>query len=175
MHVGIVTSRYPPTFEGGGERSVQLLATSLLDSDQIEEVTVLSFDGEGVEERDGVTVERLSSVSPFLTEYQNIRAGIPLRSRLDAFDVVHAYNMELNPIVGYLASRRNLPSIATLNSYHFFPKSISSKSPGRLERLYELVGHRTTNPILVRSMKQIDQFTAPSEAMKQVYGIKGSL
>lgn len=177
LHVGIVTPRYPPTFEGGGERSVQLLATNLPDSNRIEKVTVLTFDGDAdgdaVKERDEVTVERLGSVSPFLTEYQNLRVGLSLRSRLGSFDIVHAYNMELNPAVGFITERQQIPSIATLNSYHFFPKSVSSKSPGRLERVYELVGHRTTNRILIRFMKRIDQFTALSEAMKQVYVNQG--
>jgi len=173
MKITIVTPRYPPTMKGGGERSVQLLANHLSDSSRIDDLTVFSFDGTKQEQIDGVSVCRLGSPSPLFTEYQNIAAVPKLRERLSEFDVVHAYNMELHPAVGYLSSKLDTPSVGTLNSYHFFPKSVSNTTPSLLERLYELVGHPTTNKLLLRYMKQNNQFTALSKSVRDIYTDRG--
>jgi len=69
-------------------------------------------------------------VSPTLTEWQNAVAYRHLRDVVDEFDVVHAYNMEL-PGGGRTTDRTSAATVATLNSYHFLPKSVSNTSRGR--------------------------------------------
>jgi glycosyltransferase involved in cell wall biosynthesis len=173
MKIAIVTPRYPPTMEGGGERSVQLLANYLSDSSRIDDLTVLSFDGKTEDHIDNVRVCRLGNPSSFFTEYQNLVVIPKLRRKLTEYDVVHAYNMELHPAVGYLSSELDIPSVGTLNSYHFFPKSVSNTTPSALERIYELVGHRTTNKYLLRYIRKTDQFTALSKSVKDIYAARG--
>lgn len=173
MDIAIVTPRFPPTFAGGGEKSVELLATHLAESERVNDVTVFSFDGTEETTVNGVQVRRLGSVSSFITEHQNLVALPRLRSRLAEYDIVHAYNMELHPAVGYLAKNDHVNSVATLNSYHFFPKSLSNTEPGRLERVYELVGHPTTGRILVHYAKQNDRFIALSHTVKNIYEEQG--
>ncbi len=167
MRVGIVTPRYPPNASGGGEVSVRLLAEHL--TDRVDTVTVLSFDGQGEEQHNGVEVRRLARLSPTVTELQNLRAAFSLYDVLDDFDVVHAYNMELNPVVGGLAGRGTPATVATLNSYHYFPKSAVNSTPRPIERVYERFGHPTTGRILEWLSKRIDAFIALSTAVRDVY------
>jgi glycosyltransferase involved in cell wall biosynthesis len=173
MHVGIVTPRYPPTASGGGEVSVRMLAEHLDRGERVDSVAVLSFDGQGRERHNGVEVRRLADVSPTITELQNLRAYPHIRSQIDEFDIVHAYNMELHPAVGALGRSRGVATVGTLNSYHFFPKSVANATPGTLERAYELVGHPTTNRVLQHYLKRIDTFVAISEAVRSVYRGRG--
>jgi glycosyltransferase involved in cell wall biosynthesis len=173
MRVAMVTPRYPPVSMGGGQKSAELLASNLTGFEQIEEVVVFSFDGNGEDERKGVTVRRLGSVSATVTELQNLSALAKLRGKLANFDVVHAYNMELHPLVGHLSTRAEVPSVATLNSYHFFRSSLTNTTPDTLERVYETVGYPTTGRILRHFMKQIDVFVALSRAIQSIYEQNG--
>lgn len=173
MNVAVVTPRYPLLSTGGGEKSAQLLATTLAESDRIDGVTVFSFDGTGTTTRDGVTIRRLGAVSSTVTEYQNLRATLKLRSHLSSFDVVHGYNMELHPTVGYVASRADVASVATLNSYHFFPSSVANTTPTAVQRVYELIGQPTTGRLLRHFMRRIDVFVALSEAIQAIYENNG--
>ena len=167
--VAIVTPRYPPVSSGGGEQSTKLLATQLATQDRIDGVTVFAFDGTGSAVRDGVTVRRLGTVSSFITELQNISVGRKLSGRLAEFDVVHAYNMELHPVVGYLSDRAGVPSVGTLNSYHFFPSSVTNTTAEGLERIYELIGQPTTGWLMRQSMMRMDGFIALSRAIRDIY------
>jgi len=169
MQVGIVTPRYPPNIDGGGEIEVELLAQQLQKADRISGVTVLSFDGKKTDERDGITVERLASLSSLLTETQNLLALRHLRHHVDRFDIVHAYNMELHPVVGSLTGGGSPKAVGSLNSYHFFNRAVTNVSPGPLERLYESVGYPTTGRVLRYYMRQLDHFIAISETVKQIY------
>lgn len=169
MDVGIVTPRYPPVSGGGGEVSVQLLATQLQNHDQINNVVVYSFDGHSTQTVNGVQVKRLGTPSTFLTEYLNANAWFRLRGRLTDFDVVHAYNMELHPVVGFLSHREEFPSVATLNSYHYFPKSVINVTPSPLEYAYEMLGYPTTGRILRSYVKRIDVLVALSESVRDIY------
>lgn len=169
IDVAIVTPRYPPVSTGGGEQSTKLLATQLLTQEEIDEVTVFAFDGTETTVQNGVTVQRLGSVSPFITELQNLSVARKLRGRLAEFDVVHAYNMELHPVVGYLSARQDVPSVGTLNSYHFFPSAVTNTTADGLEWLYERIGIPTTGRLMRRSMMQIDAFIALSHAIRDIY------
>ncbi|SEF77418.1 Glycosyltransferase involved in cell wall bisynthesis [Halobellus limi] len=119
--------------------------------------------------RDGVEIRRLGSVSSFITELQNLSVASKLRGRLASYDIIHTYNMELNPIVGYLSTREGTPSVASLNSYHFFHSSVTNTTAEGLERVYELVGMPTTGRILRYLMKLNDAFIALSRASREVY------
>lgn len=171
--LGLLTPRYPPTRAGGGEQSVQLLAENLGRSDRIGEITVFSFDGTETSTVGGVTVRRLGDVSSRITELQNVSAFRKITHRIDSLDLIHAYNMELNPLVGYLSSTRSIQSVATLNSYHFLKAHEVNRVPDRLERLYELIGYPTTGRILRHYQSQTDQFVAISDAIKRIYSDYG--
>lgn len=173
LNVAVVTPRYPPISSGGGEKSAQLLATTLTESSRVDDVTVFSFDGEGKATRDGVDVHRLGAVSPIVTECQNFAALVKLRGQLPNFDIVHGYNMELHPAIGYLSSKEDVPSVATLNSYHFFPSAVTNTTPSRIQRIYEFVGHPTTGRVMRHYVKQIDAFVALSRAIRAIYEANG--
>ncbi|QSG06954.1 glycosyltransferase family 4 protein [Halapricum desulfuricans] len=173
MNVAVVTPRYPPVSTGGGERSAKLLAENLAETERIDSVTVLAFDGDGTHETNGVLVDRQGTVSSTVTEWQNLRVWPILRSRLSEFDIVHSYNMELHPVVGAITNRQDIPSVATLNSYQFFPSSVSNTTPNPGERVYELVGHPTTGRVLRHYVKRIDVFVALSKAIQRIYEQNG--
>ncbi|WP_136602533.1 glycosyltransferase family 4 protein [Salinigranum halophilum] len=174
MRVALVTPRYPPNVKGGGEISAQLLAEQLQRyGDPVEELVVFSFDGREETTVNGVSVRRLRDISTPVTELQNLLAFPALSGELASFDVVHAYNMELNPLVGYLSSVEEFVSVATLNSYHFFPKSVINVEPSLAERLYETLSYPTTGSVLRRLMRRIDAFVAISDALREVYHANG--
>ncbi|RJX47981.1 glycosyltransferase family 1 protein [Halonotius pteroides] len=169
----MVTPRYPPVSSGGGEQSTKLLSTQLLTQERIDSVTVFAFDGTETTVQNDVTVQRLGRVSPFVTELQNLSVARKLRGRLAEFDVIHAYNMELHPVVGYLSTREGVPSVGTLNSYQFFPSSVTNTSADGLEWLYERIGLPTTGHLMRLSMMQMDAFIALSEAIRNIYTNNG--
>lgn len=173
MRVGIVTPRYPPTAVGGGEISIQLFAENIQANERVDELTVLSLDGHRTEAVDGVTVRRLGKPDTTFTEWQNIASYRLLRDELDAFDVVHAYNMELNPVVGFITDRQDIPSVASFNSYHFFKQSMNNASQSVPEQLYERVSYPTTGRLMRGQMKRIDAFLAASEAVRRIYDERG--
>lgn len=173
IDVAIVTPRYPPVSVGGGQKSAELLATNLAGSDRIGEVTVFAFDGDGHSSSEGVDVRRLGAVPSTVTEYQNLRAASKLRGRVRAYDIVHGYNMELHPTVGFLATREGVASVATLNSYHFFKSAVSNTTATGLERAYELLGHPTTGRVLRRYVRRIDLQIALSHAVQETYERNG--
>jgi len=173
MRVGVVTPRYPPTFAGGGEASVELLATRLRNRDRIDEVVVFTFDGTETSVRNGIEVRRLRDIPATITELQNVRAYRHLAHNVEGFDVLHAYNIELHPAVGALSARWSPTTVATLNSYHFLPKSVSNATPAPVERVYELIGHPTTGRLMMRYINRIDSFIAISSAVREVYGDHG--
>ncbi len=172
LDVAVVTPRYPPNASGGGGRSVQLLAEQLGGTDRIGSVTVYAFDGDDDRERT-VTVRRLGDVPSAVTELQNLLAFRKLRGRLGDHDIVHGYNMELHPAIGYLSTREDVPSVATLNSYHFFRSSVTNTTATGLERLYEVIGYPTTGRLLRRAIARIDVLVALSRAIERIYRENG--
>ncbi|SFR41334.1 glycosyltransferase family 4 protein [Halogeometricum limi] len=172
MHVGLVTPRYPPTMRGGGEVSVQLLAEHLDRHDAVSDVTVFSFDARREDVVNGVTVRRLGSPPHVLPELGNLYAAAAFEfteTGLDDIDLLHAYNMALNPVVGYLSDRYDVPSVATLNSYDILPKRTFNVEPNRLRRLYERLAFPTTGRVIRAYTRRIDRFVTLSEASKRVY------
>ncbi|RDI70458.1 glycosyltransferase family 4 protein [Halopelagius longus] len=170
--VGILTPRYPPTMHGGGEVSVRLLAEHLADSDRVGPVTVYSFDGRGREVRSGVEIKRLGYVPTGIHELSNAFGAVRSLRHVDeiaAHDVLHSYNVELNPLAGYLSKAHGVPTVATLNSYDVLPKSAIGVSPKPSRRAYERIAMPTTGRLVRRCMKEIDVFVTLSEASKEVY------
>lgn len=173
MQVGLVTPRYPPNVAGGGEISARMLAEQLQVDERVDSAVVLSFDGVTTERRNGVEVRRLADLSSPITEWNNVRAFPLLRRHIDDFDVVHAYNMELHPAVGAVGKGRSVGTVATLNSYHFLPGSVTNTRSSYLQRLYDVVGRPTTGRILEHYMKEIDVFVGLSTAVREVYADNG--
>ncbi|WP_083874844.1 glycosyltransferase family 4 protein [Haloferax sulfurifontis] len=174
MRVAIITPRYPPNVHGGGEISVQLLANEL--SPQVDRVEVFSFDGAGARSVDGIKVHRFRSLPHQILECSNLLAYLPLRRKLkqlESFDVLHSYNIVLNPVVGRLSSQMDVPSVATLNSYDLLPKSaFGIKAPPK-RRLYELLSMGTTGRIIRSETKRINRFITLSDASRTIYRENG--
>ncbi|ERH12984.1 MAG: glycosyltransferase [halophilic archaeon J07HB67] len=133
MHVGFVTSRYPPR-TGGVETHVSAVATRLADRGHT--VTVVSADaGSDVTDgtvREGVRVRRLRSVGPD-DAFHFAPQVVPLVRRLDA-DVVHAHNYHALPMG--MAAAASVPLVCTP---HYHGES-ADPIRDRLLRLYRPVG-----------------------------------
>nr|WP_275576252.1 glycosyltransferase family 4 protein [Halogeometricum borinquense] len=174
VRVGIVTPYYPPIVHGGGEISVQLLANQL--SSRVDSVEVFSFGGGDQSTVDGVTVHRFRKLPHQVMEVSNVFAYVALRrklKRLASFDVLHAYNIALNPAVGRISSQMGVPSVATLNSYNLLPKSAFGVTADPPRRLYELLAMTTTGRILRSETKRIDRFITLSKASRDIYRENG--
>ncbi|WP_255516736.1 glycosyltransferase family 4 protein [Haloferax sp. KTX1] len=159
---------------GGGEISVQLLANTL--SSHVESVEVFSFDGNDSTCVDGVTVHRFSKLPHQIFEISNALAYVPLRRKLkqlESFDVLHSYNLALNPSVGRVSMQLDVPSVATLNSYDLLPKSSFGMVADPPRRLYELLAMSTTGRILRTETKRIDRFITLSDASRNIYHENG--
>ncbi len=171
MHVGIITPRYPPNGSGGGAVSAQLLARMLTTRDEISNVTVYTFDGDGPTEQNGVTINRYSSPSIFSFEVLNTYAYFKLKSKLaeDGVDILHSYNMRLHPVVGHLSDKLNIPSVASLNSYAFIPYRDIDIPVTNLLEIYKIISKNTAGPILRNRMKKIDSFIAISSTVAEIY------
>jgi len=114
MHIGFVTSQYPPR-TGGVETHVSAVATRLVGRGHT--VTVVSADaGPGVADstvRDGVRVRRLRSLGPD-DAFHFAPGVVSLARRLDA-DVIHAHNYHSLPMV--MAAAVDTPLVCTPH-YH---------------------------------------------------------
>lgn len=179
MRVGVLTPRYPPTMRGGGEVSVQLLAEHLSTHSSISRVTVFAFDGNEQLERDGATnldVRRVENVVDRVPEVGNLQAAVAMREYedlLNACDVLHAYNMALNPVAGYLSEKYDIPGVATLNSYDILPKAAFGVQPKPSRHAYELFAMPTTGRVLRHYIQKLDRFITLSDASKAVYQRNG--
>lgn len=173
MRVAVITPRYPPTTSGGGEISAQLLAKHLRRFEETE-VHVYSFDGKSRTDVDGVPVTRLGN-PPSLPEISNPYAYVKLRNELssDEYDVLHAYNMELHPVTGYLSDLTGIPSVATLNAYTFLDKRSLGMEISGNERVYNDLFRPTTGRLLKRGVRRIDALIALSNAVKDIYERNG--
>lgn len=174
MQVGIVTPRYPPTVSGGGEISVQLLATQL--ASRGDDVVVYSFDGGNETSVEGVPVHRFRNPGHTVMEGANAYAVTALwrhRDELASLDVVHAYNVTLTPATGVIARSVSVPSVATMNSYDFLPKRAFGVEPALPRRVYELLAMPTTGRLLRRAARQVDRFVTLSDASRRIYRENG--
>jgi len=173
MRLGVITPRYPPTMQGGGEISVKLLAEHLAAHNDVTNVTVFSFDdADETTEKNGLVIHRVANVLDRVPEVANVQAGLAMRRYADevaACDILHAYNMALNPVTGYLAEHHDIPSVATLNSYDILPKATFGVKPKPLRHAYEVLAMPTTGRILRSYMRRLDRFITLSEASASLY------
>jgi glycosyltransferase involved in cell wall biosynthesis len=137
MKVLVVTSKYHPYYQGGGEYSVKRLVDALSKTKGME-VTVLTASNENCTDVvEGVEVRRIkhrniywsydskskNSVKRFLwhlIETSNFRMRKVAQIVRDEIkpDVVHFRNIEdFSPIIFYYLKKYKIPTIQTLNSY----------------------------------------------------------
>ena len=102
MNICIVTHRYPPNTVGGGEISCHLLARELSKNHKVE---VVSFDGNvaSQSEIEGVKVIRNKPISHEKVTL-NLQCFRFLRKRIEKYDIIHTYNMDLMPAIGLLTN-----------------------------------------------------------------------
>lgn len=133
MHIGFVTSQYPPR-TGGVETHVSAVATRLVDRGHT--VTVVSADaGPDVADntvRDGVRVRRLRPLGPE-DAFHFAPGVVSLVHRLDT-DIVHAHNYHSLPMV--MAATTSAPLVCTP---HYHGES-ADPVRDRLLRCYRPIG-----------------------------------
>ena len=167
MDVGIVTPRYPPNTRGGGEISVQLLAEQLL-SRTDHSVQVHSFDGNSSNKINDVPVTR-HRITPRIPEVASIVSYLKLKQIVHDVDVLHGYNMELHPAIGFLSDYYDTPSVAHLNAYTYVNKRSIGMSIDGEERIYNDFVRPVSKPIVRNSIKRIDRLIALSETIGEIY------
>jgi glycosyltransferase involved in cell wall biosynthesis len=139
----MVTPRYPPNIHGGGEISCKLMVDNLR---KTEEVDVFTFD----------TIYPKSKSKILL----NIRAYNYLKYKLDDYDIVHTYNMELLPCIGKLTKDININSLATLNGIVFSPSLSIYRYKYLSPKFYR-------NKLLSTYIKKIKYFITPFQIFKE--------
>jgi len=172
MKVCLVTPKYPPNVQGGGEISVKLLAERLNLHPNIDEILVLSFDNDCEEKIDDVQVKRIATVSEFPLEISNAKVFAELlkhRKLLAEFDILHGYNVYYHPALGAVSEVISTPTVATLNSYAFFPKSSFNVTATGARKVYDTVFMPTTGRFLRRFVRQNDRFICLSNGSKTVF------
>ncbi|MDB9302597.1 glycosyltransferase family 4 protein [Halorubrum ezzemoulense] len=168
LDVGIVTPRFPPNIKGGGEISAKLLADNLYADSRISKVTVYSFDGD-LHSNSGYDIVRLGDIRSEFKEWSNLYAYFKLNSRINKHDVIHSYNMCFHPVVGHFSEKFCIPSIATLNSYSFIRESTIGLNSRYLHSIYKKVSLNSSGRILIKKIRNIDNFIALSNSVKEIY------
>ncbi|WP_146417092.1 MULTISPECIES: glycosyltransferase family 4 protein [Haloarcula] len=173
MNVTVVTPRYPPPIIGGGVLSAKLLTTTLAGHKEIDNVQVLAFDGKE-QTRDGdILIKRLGDIQTPIKEISNVRALDKIRNHMYRDGIIHSYNMDLHPAVGFISDFDDIPTVATLNSYAFFEQKVMNISPSLKRRIYEYIGLPTTGKILLKCIKSINKFIPLSKSVYNIYDNKG--
>ena len=163
MKVCIITPRYAPNIQGGGEISCSLLARELSNYVDVE---VVSFDGNvtSVSEVDGVKVIRKKPIAPHeLKTPVNLQAYHFLKKKINDYDIFHTYNHDLMPAVGLLTRFHKIKSVATLNGavysssqggwYYGYKNSLNPKV--KLEGAFII----SRNKLMLQAIRNINVFT----------------
>jgi glycosyltransferase involved in cell wall biosynthesis len=175
MDICIATHRYPPNAVGGGEISCHLLARELAKNHNVE---VVSFDGNvtSQSEIEGVKVIRNKPISHEKTTL-NLQCFYFLRKRIEKYDIIHTYNMDLMPAIGLLTKSYGIRSVATLNGAVFSRQddwyyNFTSK-PFDLER--QMLGTLLLirNTAMMKAIKNIRAFTTLCPFYKEVFNLEG--
>ncbi|ELY87076.1 glycosyltransferase family 4 protein [Natrinema altunense] len=172
MKICLITPKYPPNVQGGGEISVRLLAEQLASREDIKQVLVISFDGKRIEEINGVRVRRITNYSETPLEISNARVAKKLfeyKDLLRDYDVIHAYNVYFTPAIGVISELLSLPAVATLNSYVLLPRSASGFTPTGARRIYDELFMPTTGRVLRHLSGLVDKLICLSNASKNIY------
>lgn len=170
MKVAIVTPRYPPSWSGGGEKSVKLLTDNIKQKKKVTKVEVFSFDGESQSEVDGVKINRNPEYYKLPRELSNLLA-INKLDRLSEFDIVHSYNMTFHPVVGWLSEKYDYRSVATLNNYQYICDSELDLGWNirPLRKAYKRVSYSTLGKFLLEGLRKIDVYISLSNVTKDIY------
>lgn len=157
MHVGLVTSRYPPR-TGGVETHVHELATRLVDRGHT--VTVVSADAgadvPATSVREGVVVRRVHSFGP--DELFHAAPSVLTRVCRSDFDVVHAHNYHSFPM-SLAAFGARVPVVCTP---HYHGES-ADPLRDRLLSLFAPIGGRalrTADAVVAVSAWESDRLAA---------------
>lgn len=163
MKIGIVTPKYPPNVDGGGERSAQLLVKNLRKRGH--NVEVLSFDKEAPE--DPEYVKRIDAFSD-RADLLNIQCFKQIKSFSEDKEVIHSYNTALHPSVGRLS---DVKTVATLNNYyHYQPYEVPKpKDSGIIRKIYDSTYLRLYSTVARTQIRKIGRFLALSTDVKDVY------
>lgn len=175
MDICIVTHRYPPNTVGGGEISCHLLARELSKNHNVE---VVSFDGNvtSQSEIEGVKVIRNKPISHEKITL-NLQCFYFLRKRIEKYDIIHTYNMDLMPAIGLLTKFYGIRSVATLNGavfsrqddwYHNY-----TNHPFNLK--YQTLGTLLLirNTAMMKAIKNIRAFTTLCLFYKEIFNSEG--
>lgn len=177
MKICVITPRYPPTVEGGGEISIQLLAEHLFEADWVDEIIVYSFDGDSTDIINGVKVKRIINSHKYMNEISNIISYYNIRehiSDIENYDIIHSYNMKLHPMSGYLSTRSGTASVATLNSYGYIPeRKIGMGLLRPKQAIYKYFKYDLLKNITLSWKEHIDIFISLSDCIKEVYSDNG--
>jgi len=105
MKIAMVTPRYPPNIVGGGEISCEQLVKAL--------------------ENLGVMVDVISANVIFPKTKRKEKLFLKmykyLKKRLDDYDILHAYNMNLLPTLGLLTKKYGTNTVGSLNGHVYSP------------------------------------------------------
>jgi len=162
MKVLMVTPRYPPNIHGGGEISCSLLVKEL--SKHID-INVLSFDGNIVKKREN-NVTRVNIGKLQSKVINNIKAYNLLKDKIGNYDIIHTYNMELLPAVGFLTKKKNIKTVGTLNGIVYSNSLSYFKSKIFSFRYYR-------NKFLMKYIKNIIIFTTICQFFKEKWSEDG--
>ncbi|MBD3203555.1 glycosyltransferase [Candidatus Woesearchaeota archaeon] len=159
MKILIVTKNYYPTFKGGGEISVKLLADNLKKNGY--HVEILSFDGKKEEEIDGIKVTRklLDNKSSFL---KKVKIQNYLRIKAKDVDIIHFYGIFFANFGGLLSLLSKTKKIVTLNNY-------PPKIPTDLKNPLKIVWRKTRKKISLFFMKYVNSYIPLSSVVKNEY------
>ena len=159
MKIGFVTPVFPPGLSGGGGASLRLLAENLMERGH--DVEILSFDS--YEKDGGYDYVERHIIESGRIDLTNLKARKKVKEFSKDKDILHGYNMNLNPVVGTI---RDTKTVATLNDYYFFyPYKVKGNEKNPRSRVY-----RTAHDFVSRMlMRRIDQFITISTDAKKEY------
>ena len=163
MKVLIITPRYPPTFHGGGEISLKLLAENLKKNNI--EVTVLSFDGNKEDTINDVKIIRkyLSVKSSF---FKKLKMMLHIKKISKEYNLIHAYNIFFYEYLGLLSIFFTINIVGTLNN-------LPEISLGETKNPFKRLKRKFFNNIRLGLIRNLHCLICLSETLKQEYLKKG--
>ena len=192
MNIGIVAPYYFPNVKGGGEISLKILSEALMERGH--NVVVITFDGEKKKEEviSSVRVVRYSSIAEIGLSLTLLPQVLLVLKRFEhEVDLFHMYNMSTIPGAGlYKLLGGRKPVVATLNSYIAFcpigsALCLVKNMTCSLANRTKCLNHRKMAPkifslpyafiypVLASLSKKMDEYIAPSRAVKNVYTCMG--
>ncbi len=162
MKVCMVTPRYPPNIHGGGEISCSLLVKEL---SQHIDIDIISFDGNVIKRKED-NIERVNIGRLESKVINNIKAYNFLKNKVRNYDIIHTYNVDLLPVVGFLTKKYNIKTVGTLNGI------VYSNSLGTFRsRLFSFRYYR--NKFLMKYIKNITIFSTICQFFKEKWSKDG--